>query len=347
MNFREIIKEHQTRYPLMKPQDFGKLSYQSEFGPKHMGLLYENVLKGVEKEWTCDDIIYEKCHTEYIGNEYYRCHFWKNPKQYEKELFAKVFVLTANRSSGTLDGLKNRLKQVRQQEIDGMDEWIEEYEDAGYPVVSHTDVFREAYHPHYRLIHKKYVDLFPVLFKIAELLDKKEKIIISIDGNCGSGKTTCAFIIQEVFGGNLIHMDDYYLPIKERRADWKETPAGNMNLYRFRDEVLKPAKEGKTINYRVFDCQKQIYKEATILSTDRLTIVEGSYSQHPKLAEYYDLKIFLSCDKSLQKKRLMEREGDYYPMFETCWIPLENLYHERFQIKEKADILCEMLLDMT
>lgn len=28
-------REHAARYPRMEPQDFGKLIYQSEFGPGH------------------------------------------------------------------------------------------------------------------------------------------------------------------------------------------------------------------------------------------------------------------------------------------------------------------------
>ena len=31
-----ILQQHTAAYPLMAPQDYGKLAYQNEFGPGHM-----------------------------------------------------------------------------------------------------------------------------------------------------------------------------------------------------------------------------------------------------------------------------------------------------------------------
>lgn len=358
MNFKEIIIKHKKKYPLMQPQDFGKLAYQSEFGPKHLGIVYEQALSYVLKEWESEDILYDAWEAEYIGNGYYRLHFWKDAMQYEKELFTKLFVLSAQKAGGSLDGLKGHLNHVvecfvsdrvssalngdlKEEEIQFFDfkSWLKEYEDAGYPVVSHSDIFRESYHPHYRLIQKCYIDWLPVLLKTAKLLQGDKNIIISIDGNSGSGKTTCAAVLQEVFGGNVFHMDDYYLPIKERSENWREAPAGNMDLKRFREEILEPLKKGGNVNYKPFLCQKQAYGDTAVVEPTKLTIVEGSYSQHPELSSYYDLKVFLSCDEETQKRRLMEREGDYYPVFESTWIPMEKLYHEACRVKEKADFM--------
>lgn len=354
MEFRKIIKTHKNKYPLMQPQDFGKLCYQSEFGPKHLGLEYEQALNYVLKEWESEDISYNEWKTEYIGNGYYRLHLWKDAKQYEKELFTKLFLLTAKQAEGGIEGLKERLNQVTEYfvsvndskqdkeadiQIKKFESWLTEYEKAGCPVVSHTDTFREAYHPHYRLIHKRYVDWFPVLLKAAQLLQSDKNVILSIDGNSGSGKTTCASVLQEVFGTNVFHMDDYYLPIKERAENWRETPAGNMNLNRFREEILEPLKRGGNVNYKPFLCQKQAYGDAAVVEPTKLTIIEGSYSQHPQLSSYYDLKVFLSCDGETQKRRLMKREGDYYSMFESTWIPMERHYHEVCRVKEKADFV--------
>lgn len=341
MDFPQIISEHKKKYPMMEAQDFGKLAYQSEFGPKHLGIVYENVIKGFEKEWVSEEIVNDECQTEYIGNGYYRCHFWRNAKQYEKELLAKVFVLTAQDADGSLKGLKQRLEQAQESQIPGMKKWMEDYEKAGYPVVSHSDIYRETYHPHYRLVRKKYVDWFPILFQIAKLLDEKEHVIISIDGDCGSGKTTYTELINQVFDANVFHMDDYYLPMAMRDENWRQIPAGNMDLSRFRQEVLEPARQGDDINYRPFNCQKKAYEDVSLIEAKKLTVIEGSYSQHPDLADYYDLKIFLTCDREIQIGRLMKREGDYYPMFESCWMPLERMYHEKYQIRDKANLVVD------
>ena len=34
--FTQILEAHLGKHPLMEPQDFGKLVFQSEFGPEHM-----------------------------------------------------------------------------------------------------------------------------------------------------------------------------------------------------------------------------------------------------------------------------------------------------------------------
>ena len=58
----------------------------------------------------------------------------------------------------------------------------------------------------------------------------------------------------------------------------------------------------------------------------RLTVIEGSYSHHPALGADYDLKLFVTCEKEEQLRRLKEREGDYFPMFQHIWMPLEEQY---------------------
>ncbi len=35
-SFLQIVRDHRARYPLMQPQDYGKLAFQSEYGPKHL-----------------------------------------------------------------------------------------------------------------------------------------------------------------------------------------------------------------------------------------------------------------------------------------------------------------------
>lgn len=48
---QEIVALHRQRYPLMEPADYGKLLYQSEFGPEHMVDSPERVLEQITREW--------------------------------------------------------------------------------------------------------------------------------------------------------------------------------------------------------------------------------------------------------------------------------------------------------
>ena len=116
------------------------------------------------------------------------------------------------------------------------------------------------------------------------------------------------------------------------------TPDYDAFLSRFREEVLLPARRGETIFYRPFDCRSQTLLDAKLLPSRPLTVVEGSYSHPPKLAGGYDLKLFLTCSREEQARRLQAREGTYYQTFETCWIPAEERYLRSFDI-ENADVL--------
>ncbi|MBQ9165900.1 MAG: uridine kinase [Oscillospiraceae bacterium] len=185
---------------------------------------------------------------------------------------------------------------------------------------------------------EEYASYFPVLSSVWHLLSEKETAVISIDGRCGSGKTMLSALFARVFPCNVLHIDDYYLPLAQRIPDWAETPCANMDLERFLQEAVLPAREGKTVVYRPYSCQRGEYLPARVMPPRPLTVVEGSYSQHPSLAGSYDRKIFLTCRKDEQRRRLQAREGEYFSMFENRWIPLEERYLSRYAIEEKATI---------
>ncbi len=164
-----------------------------------------------------------------------------------------------------------------------------------------------------------------------------KRFLIGIDGNCGSGKTTLSEIIREQFDCNIFHMDDYYLPFSGRANDWEMIPAGNMDLERFLHQVIIPAKRGDAVCYQPYDCRRDRLKDGVVVTPKMITIVEGSYSHHPLLASHYECKIFLSCSKAEQKRRLLLREGERYSFYEKRWIPMEERYYQAYEIKEHAD----------
>lgn len=333
-DFSEIIREHTEHYPLMMPQDYCKLAYQSEFGPEHMLVNLENTLAYIDREWSTLSGDKPALFPEAIGNGL--CRFHMNPSVYSEkasQLLGELFYLTAKEHSGSQDGLYKRLDEV--EKLLCTADYIEEYKAKGCPAVHHSEVYREAYDPHYRLLKWEYACYFDTLLRI-KLLDKPG--IIAIDGRCGSGKTSLASLIQKLFDCNIFHMDDYYLPISQRDENWEQIPAGNMDIQRFYNEVLCPAKAGDTIYYRPYNCGKGEYGESVKFSASRLTVIEGSYSHHPKLSEAYDLKIFLTSSKEVQARRLMEREGDYYSVFQKRWIPMEELYLHTYDIEKNCNL---------
>ena len=175
--------------------------------------------------------------------------------------------------------------------------------------------------------------------QIQKILDEKYSLLLAIDGRCGCGKSSLGAELAECLDANLFHMDDFYLPFRQRVENWQEIPAGNMDLTRFRTEVLEPALNGQEILYRAFSCPQRRYLQEKRLPPKRVNIVEGSYSQHPLLANAYDGKLFVTAGKSVQEARLRAREGDHYKAFEEIWIPMEENYFRHFSVENNAECI--------
>lgn len=164
-----------------------------------------------------------------------------------------------------------------------------------------------------------------------------QRTVIAIDGNCGSGKTTLSEMLKQQFDCNVFHMDDFYLPLSKRKEDWEYLPAGNMDLDRLKREVLTPNIAEEVILYRPYFCRTDRMGATMYVKTKALTVIEGSYSHHPLLDKWYHLKIFLTCSKEEQRRRLMQREKDRFPFYENRWIPMEERYYAAFHIPDRAD----------
>ena len=165
-------------------------------------------------------------------------------------------------------------------------------------------------------------------------------VLIALDGRCGSGKTTLAVQLAEQFPGSAVfHTDDYYLPPAQRIPNWAETPCANMDLTRLREEVLVPAQAGAAVHSRAYSCREGAYLPEQCVPPAPLYILEGSYSHHPILAGFYDLKVFVTCSKEEQSRRLQAREGERYENFVRRWIPLEEAYFAQCRIEALADRL--------
>lgn len=166
--------------------------------------------------------------------------------------------------------------------------------------------------------------------------------VIAIDGPCGGGKSTLALEIENILGFNILHMDDFYLPFDKRDKNWMNIIAGHMDFERLIENVLKPYKERKRTNYISYDCHSDKYLQEIPIDLDKILVIEGSYTSHPVLDKYVNLKIFVDIAKDEQIKRLTKRNPNVVDKFLSMWVPFENNYFESLKIKEKSDLVVKV-----
>ena len=342
--FQTVLREHLARYPLMEPQDCAKLAYQSTFGPAHAAGERGDVLRQLLGECSALPADREARPPERIGNGLCRVHLsGTGDWTLAAPLLADLLLLTAAEHHGTAADLEECLTAAEALPLPGMADWLAVYRRQGCPPVHHSPAYREAYDPHYRVLRTAYGGYFPALLAAARLARSGRPAVVAIDGRCGSGKSGLGDLMGRLLPCNVVHMDDYYLPPDRRAENWEQIPAGNMDLARFLQEVLVPAGAGAQIRCRPYDCRSGTLREGTTLPARPLTVVEGSYSQHPLLSARYDLRMFLTCAPEEQHRRLERREGAHFAAYESRWMPLEERYIRQCG-PEKG---CQLVIDTT
>ncbi len=275
-DFLTIAGEHWRRYPLMEPQDFCKLAYQSEFGPAHMVRSPDKVLLSLLEERK-ESETGERLPPEDIGNGLCRFHITQSLSTlWELPLIGRMFSRTTARTEGTAEGLSEKLDRLAALPVPGMEAYLETYRREGCPSLHHSEAYRNAYRPHYRVVRMDLARYLPVLIPLEKLAREKrgKPALIAIDGRCGSGKTGFAGLLDVLdCSPDVVHMDDFYLPWARRAENWQNVPAGNMDLERFRQEVLLSAGEGAC--YRPYDCPGDRLLDPVEL-WEPLRIVEGT-----------------------------------------------------------------------
>ncbi|NLC67359.1 MAG: hypothetical protein GX754_00935 [Clostridiaceae bacterium] len=376
MTLEEVLARHINSYPEIQIQDMVKLIYQNEFGRGHFIKDKKASLLKLEQEFSSLKKNLDKGSNESnnahvgelfedIGNNLVRlnllplltkkCGTGTNPgagnnMPVELSTVNSFFVNTANSISGKKKRFEEKLGIFRKCCKDGLlpftiteaDNYLEDYRAKGYPPVSHSEIYRQAYRPAYRIVDARYRRFFDVFCRIDSLLRTRDRVNVAIDGNCCAGKSTLAGLIGNVYGCNcnIFCMDDFFLPRELKTKERLDEPGGNVDYERFREEVIGGINRGREFQYRKYDCRSGTFNEIVKVTPGKLNIIEGSYSMHPALVENYDLKIFLGIDEEEQRRRVLERNGPgMYEMFVQLWIPLENRYFSGLGIREQSDLV--------
>ena len=165
-NLKQILTDHARRYPLMEPTDAVKLIYQNEFGGGHLIRDEAACIAYLQREYGAVAQSADASLTEDIGNGLVRMNLRAlNAHSYPPEALAADFIRSAAAHTGNLDSFLKKLDILRQLTKDGhfgfssevLEDYLCSYAEAGYPMVSHSETYRKAYAPAYRIVLKEYL----------------------------------------------------------------------------------------------------------------------------------------------------------------------------------------------
>ncbi len=329
------LKEQRARHPSMEARDALKLCYQAAFGAEHILSDIDKAKDYFYREFdqvpATDEPIFES-----ISHEVCRINLgaWKREGLPADWLF-NMFLLSCEIRTDPSKAFAEYTAEAAK-EFDGFDAFFSEYLKGGVRPVHHSDCYRAAEQPHYRVVKSEIVRIIPILQKISSANAK----VVLIDGRAASGKTTVSNLLEKVCGSETVHMDHFFLPPSLRSKERLSEIGGNVHYERFAHEVLPHLRSGKEFSYRIFDCSKMDYGENKAIKNTGFIVVEGSYSAHPYFESYADLKVFSDVDEAEQMRRIIVRNGEKMAQrFANEWIPMEEAYFARYKTKENADVI--------
>ena len=174
--------------------------------------------------------------------------------------------------------------------------------------------------------------------ELGEKRMKRTPLLVAIDGRCASGKTTLASCLQSATGCSVVHMDHFFLRPEQRTQQRLRQPGGNADWERI-GQILPSLRKGEDVSYRPYDCRLQRLTEPVQIRTGKFILIEGSYSCHPQLWDFYDLRIFLSVEPEEQLRRIERRNGPQgKEIFRTRCIQMEERYFSAFRIAKRCDL---------
>ena len=158
-DLKDILIAHAKRYPLMQPTDAVKLIYQNEFGGGHLIRDEHACLNYLRREY--DSVakdpnvpLYEE-----IGNGIVRVNL-AAVKPENLEQLGSDFIRSAAEHTGSKERFLQKLDVLRQLTAAGhfrfdmieLEYYLSEYIRSGCPMVSHSEQYRKAYLPAYRIV---------------------------------------------------------------------------------------------------------------------------------------------------------------------------------------------------
>lgn len=310
MNYNSFIKRNIKKYPESERVDIFKLLYQDNLLVGHLinsgkALEYLN-LEIKDLDLSTNDLLYE-----FINEDVTRVNIIPFLKIYDCNYLIDLFIKTSKikqKNNLYQDSLKYNLLDYYNKYLDNPP--------------SHSEKYRNTYHPHYRVVATSLLNSEIRALKLQNFIEsiRSDKLqIICLEGRCGSGKSTISKLLKDV---TVIEMDDHF--------------DGEPVNVEYLDKLLSNLKLGLEFTEECYNCQKNSYYQKK-KEVKNIVVVEGVYGYLPVLRKHFDYLAYVVIDKNLQIERIKSRNN--YQQFIEKWIPREEEYFQKYDFILNADIL--------
>ena len=157
----QVLRRHARKYPMMQPTDAVKLIYQNVFGGGHLIKDREACLRALQREYENTPQEQHAPLLESIGNGLVRVMLNAvDANNYSIRQLEEDFIRSSQEHKGNLNGFLIKLEILRKVTASGvfgftleeLENYLEAYKEARYPMVSHSEQYRQAYKPAYRIV---------------------------------------------------------------------------------------------------------------------------------------------------------------------------------------------------
>ena len=205
-NQREITRarliHHYRTYPKLQTEDIFKYIFQSAFGCEHLVSNEEAALRYIKKEYDALTEI-SAVRTEALDGEYTRVYLSCLSDGMTPETLTKIFCLSAKKEPDGRAALEEKLNIAKELIESGelpldlvdFERKLAIWRAEGYPAVHHSEAFRAAYRPAYRVIANRYAERLDCLAAIDQTCEK-DAMIASIKND---GDVLLKEILREVY----------------------------------------------------------------------------------------------------------------------------------------------------
>ena len=255
MTFSSYLQDHLNTHPAATGQDILKFCYQAAKGPEHLTVDPVAARQRLEQEWKASPVTSEPLVTP-LSDRFCRVHLgaWKKAGL-PGEWLLRLFLCSAEPVSSADEMLAEYLSAACALVSDpAFDALVSDYQaDSPYPL-HHSETYRKAHRPAYRVIRRDLLRLMPILRHLVDHPTSSEPTVIAIDGRAASGKSTVAAQLSKVLDAAVVHMDDFFLPPTLRTPERLAASGGNVHYERFAEQVLPFLRTKTPFSYRRFDC---------------------------------------------------------------------------------------------